>query len=104
VPEPVVEPDPVVEPEPEPVPGLESVPESMLVVAIYDEDDGREWNLWELERLANERQGEDPARDEEWAFLLMYLRDFANPDGALPVDFDTLVQDSFSDLIALARP
>jgi hypothetical protein len=32
----------------------------------------------------------------------MYLRDFANPDGALPVDFDALVRDSFSDLIAPA--
>lgn len=96
--------EPVPEPERELVPELESVPEPMLDVAIYDEDDEREWNLWELERLASERQGEDPARDEEWAFLPMYLRDFANPDGALPVDFHTLVRDSFSDLIASARP
>ncbi len=103
VPEPVPEPEPVTKPERAPVPELESVPEPTLVVDIYDQDDNREWNLWELERLANDRQGEDPARDEEWAFLLMYLRDFATPGGALPVDFDTLVRDSFSDLIAPAR-
>ena len=56
----------------------------------------REWNLWELERLARERAGEDPARDEEWAYLLMYLREFASSDGVLPADFDALVRESFA--------
>ena len=32
----------------------------------------------------------------------MYLREFANADGALPVDFDALVRDSFGDLIGVA--
>ena len=73
------------------------------MIAIAFDHAPREWNVWELERLANERQGEDPTRDEEWAFLLLYLRDFANPDGALSVDFDALVRDSFGDLIASVR-
>ena len=29
----------------------------------------------------------------------MYLRDFADPGGALPIDFDALVRDSFGDLV-----
>jgi hypothetical protein len=58
----------------------------------------REWNLWDLERLARERSGADPARDEEWSFLLMYLREFARPDGGLPIDFDGLVRESFAEL------
>ncbi len=55
--------------------------------------------LRELERLARERAGEDPVRDEEWGFLFMHLREFAGPDGTLPVDFDGLVRDAFGDLI-----
>jgi hypothetical protein len=38
-------------------------------------------------------------RDEERTFLLMYLREFAGPDGILPADFDSLVRDSFGDLV-----
>jgi hypothetical protein len=29
----------------------------------------------------------------------MYLREFADADGMLPVDFDGLVRDSFGDLV-----
>jgi hypothetical protein len=57
------------------------------------------WNVWELERLARERAGGDPARDEEWQFLLVYLREFADPSGNLPTDFDGLVRESFSELL-----
>jgi hypothetical protein len=83
------EPELVVEPEPEPV-------------AMITPRQPQEWNLWTLEKLARERAA-DPARDEELAFLLMYLRDFANPDGVLPRNFDSLVRESFGDLIAGAR-
>ena len=62
----------------------------------------REWNLWELERLTRAGGGHDPAVDEERNYLLMYLREFANADGALPADFDALVRDSFGDLIGVA--
>jgi hypothetical protein len=60
----------------------------------------QEWNVWELERLARARSGDDPLRDEEWSYLLVYLRDFASPDGLLPVDFDPLVRESFGELVA----
>jgi hypothetical protein len=41
-------------------------------------------------------------RDEEWAAIFMYLREFANADGVLPVQFDDLVRESFSELIQAA--
>jgi hypothetical protein len=61
----------------------------------------REWNIWELERLAREQAG-DAARDQEWAALFMHLRQFANADGVLPTQFDGLVRESFSRLIQAA--
>jgi hypothetical protein len=75
------------EPEPEPV-----TPERPLE---------REWNIWDLERLAREQAG-DAARDQEWAALFMHLRQFANADGVLPTQFDGLVRESFSRLIQAA--
>jgi hypothetical protein len=83
----------------EPVPE----PEGPAVVPLVSRDTRpREWNLWELERLTRAGGGNDPALDEERNYLLMYLREFANADGALPVDFDGLVRDSFGDLIGVA--
>lgn len=63
----------------------------------------REWNIWELERRARDRAGQDPARDEEWGYLFLYLREFATPEGTLPLDFDDLVRSSFGDLIGAGR-
>jgi hypothetical protein len=80
-------PRPEPEPEPEPV-----TPERPLE---------REWNIWDLERLAREQAG-DTARDQEWAALFMHLRQFANADGVLPTQFDGLVRESFSRLIQAA--
>jgi hypothetical protein len=65
-------------------------------------DGPREWNLWELERVAREHVTADVARNEERAYLLMYLREFAGPDGNLPADFDGLVRDAFGDLLRTA--
>ena len=62
----------------------------------------REWNLRDLERAARDAAGDDAERDEERAFLLMYLRDFAGPDGSLPATFDELVRDSFGDVAEAA--
>jgi outer membrane biosynthesis protein TonB len=69
------------------------------VVAFRPRTDGapREWNVWELERIAREREGEDAARDEELAFLLLELRQFANADGQLPASFDPVVREAFGE-------
>jgi hypothetical protein len=105
VPEPVAERPPlaaVPEPPPEP-PAPELVPEpapvQTTVVQIGVGAGPREWNLWDLERLTREHSGPDPALDEERQFLLMYLREFADANGLLPVDFDGLVRDSFGELM-----
>lgn len=61
----------------------------------------REWNLWELERSA--RSAPDDERQEEWAALLIHLREFAKTDGDLPIEFDSLVRESFGDVLAPER-
>ena len=100
VPRIVAVPTPPPEPEPEPVAVAETEPEPARVVAFTPANDGpREWNLWELERAAREHATGDIARDEERSYLLMYLREFAGPDGVLPVDFDGLVRDAFGDML-----
>jgi hypothetical protein len=54
----------------------------------------REWNIWELQRAV--RDAGDDARHQEWSALLIHLREFANADGDLPVEFDALVRESFA--------
>jgi hypothetical protein len=82
--------------EPAPVP----VSETARVLAFTPHTDSpREWNLWELERAARDNAGEDVAQTEERAYLLVYLREFAGPDGVLPADFDALVRDAFGDVL-----
>jgi len=83
------------EPEPAPEPAREPVP-STVVTRIGGP---RQWNVWDLERAAREHAGGDPVADEERTFLLLYLRDFAGPDGLLSVDFDELVRQSFGGLV-----
>ena len=89
--DPSLSPEPVVvrsEPEPEPT-----------VAYLPMNDAPREWNLWELERVARDNTSDDVAKNEERAYLLMYLREFAGPDGTLPADFDGLVRDALGDLV-----
>ena len=88
------------EPEPEPEPARELEPDAD-VIPIGVSGGPRNWNLWDLERLTRDVAGLDLARDEERTFLLMYLREFAGPDGSLPLDFDGLVRDSFGDLVGV---
>jgi hypothetical protein len=59
----------------------------------------RGWNLWELERLARAAAERHPDRAQEWAYLFVYLREFASPDGALPPEFDGLVRESFAEVL-----
>ena len=61
----------------------------------------REWNLWELQRAV--REASDEQRREEWSALLIHLREFANPDGYLPAEFDALVRESFGAVLAGQR-
>jgi hypothetical protein len=96
--------DAELEPAPEPEPEAEPEPVAATVAVLPTwQIAPREWNVWDLERLLRERAGADATRDEERAFLLLYLRDFAGPDGLLPAHFDGLVRDSFGDLIAGGR-
>lgn len=103
-PEPVPEPPrlaPVPPPPPEPAPLPEPEPApAAAVIPIPVSTAPRQWNVWDLERLARENSGGDPIADEERTFLLMYLRDFAGADGLLPVDFDDLVRQSFGAIVA----
>ncbi len=86
---------------PEPAPEPEAEPEPAVAYLPANEEP-REWNLWELERVARENTSDDVATNEERAYLLMYLREFAGPDGTLPADFDALVRDAFGDLLRVA--
>jgi hypothetical protein len=107
----VPEPEPAAEPSPEPTrivavppqppePEPEPEPEAARVVAFIPANDRpREWNLWELERAVRDHATDDVARNEERSYLLMYLREFAGPDGVLPTDFDGLVRDAFGDML-----
>jgi hypothetical protein len=86
-------------PEPEPVAEkLEPVQAAVSTLPLPVEP--QEWNLWELERLVRDAAGPDAARNEELSYLLHYLREFASPDGVLPVDFDSLVRESFGEIVA----
>jgi hypothetical protein len=93
-------PRPEPEPEPEPDPEEEEADELVaeLPQAAHRRPEG--WNLWDLELRAGERAGEDQPRDEEWHALFVSLREYAQPDGTLPSEFDALVQDSFAELIS----
>ena len=98
-PEPVAEAKPVltVAPSPPPEPTKPETPaEPEVVVPLVRRDSTpREWNVWDLEHIASEQEGPNPARDEERALLLMSLRQFANASGDLPVDFDPLIREAF---------
>jgi outer membrane biosynthesis protein TonB len=59
----------------------------------------RRWNLWDLERRARDEAQQHPLRYEEWSYLFVHLRQFASPDGSLPIEFDGLVRESFGELL-----
>jgi outer membrane biosynthesis protein TonB len=102
-PEPTPLPDPnpqleaVPDPEPEPEPVLAAEREPVTNVARLPQRDGgpREWNVWDLERIAREMEGRDGERDQELAYLLLELRQFANADGLLPPSFDPVIREAF---------
>ena len=93
-------------PEPEPEPDLapqssrDLEPAASAVATLPLPPQEQEWNLWELERLTRERSGDDRDRDAEWGYLVVYLREFARPDGTLPTEFDALIRESLGELLA----
>jgi hypothetical protein len=94
---------PQAEPEPEPVAATAPPAESSLVVEFRPRTTvPREWNLWDLERLARQEAGDHPERRDEWSYLFLHLRQFAQADGSLPAEFDPLVRESFGGLLERA--
>lgn len=91
--------EPELDVDPPSEPGPEPGPEPEVAVPIGVGAIPRQWNVWELERLTRESSGLDLAEDEERRFLLLYLREFADPNGVLPIDFDGLVRESFGGLV-----
>lgn len=81
-------------------PGVEPGPASRPEPHPPRESGRKAWNLWELERLAEELDGGPQA--EERTLLLLHLREFADSSGGLPPEFDGLVRDAFGD--ALPEP
>jgi hypothetical protein len=92
-------------PEPESsLPPSQPEPEGAPVVPLWARStQPREWNLWDLERIARAQSRRDPERFEEWSYLILHLRRFANADGMLPAEFDGLVRDSFGGLLEPAQ-
>ena len=89
-------PRPIPAPEPEPKPEPEPLPD--IRPATLGSDLPHEWNVWDLQRLVRDRPADD--QQEEWAAMIVSLRDFASADGTLPREFDELVRDSFGELLA----
>jgi hypothetical protein len=87
---------PIPAPEPEPKPDPEPLPDTRP--ATLGSDVPYEWNVWDLQRLVRDRPDDD--RQEEWAAMIVSLRDFARADGTLPREFDELVRDAFGELLA----
>lgn len=85
-------PRPIPASEPEPKPPPDPGPATPGTDLPY------EWNVWDLQRLVRDRPDDD--RQEEWAAIIVSLRDFARADGTLPREFDELVRDSFGELLA----
>jgi hypothetical protein len=95
-------PPPQLRPVPPPAPDPDRAPEEVRepgVARLPLGGESREWNVWELERLAREGEGRDTSHDAELGFLLLELRQFANADGQLPVSFDRIVRESFGELL-----
>jgi hypothetical protein len=89
-------------PPPDPVPALGPAPEpeEPRVVSLPQRSYApRQWNLWELEKLARAEAQEHPERRDEWSFLFVYLREFATAEGELATEFDSLVRESFGSLL-----
>ena len=90
-------------PRPEAAPEPAAAPAKPSVIEFRPRTiEPRQWNLWDLERIAREDVREHPDRRDEWSYLFLHLREFAQADGSLPTEFDGLVRESFAGM--LERP
>jgi len=102
---PPVRPRPQLAPQPSRPPPVVSLPNRAPVPAVLvllddrRRDEPREWNVWDLDRLARDEARRSPERADELSFLLVSLRRFAEPGGLLPIEFDALVRESFGGLL-----
>jgi hypothetical protein len=84
--------------------GPEPELEAGVVPLVPRETAPRSWNLWELERIASEANGDEGTREQR-VLLLTHMRPFANASGELPLEFDPLVRETFGpDLPSVAAP
>ena len=94
--------EPAPDPEPEPEPPLAFEPEPVHEAepsADPAPDAPGHWNVLALDRLVEQRGHEFPDRIAEWTSYLYSLRAYAAPDGSLPTSFDTLIEETFGDLV-----
>ena len=53
------------------------------------------WNVNDLERAVAAQSNASAEQTEEWNTYLFFLREHASSDGALPRQFDGLIEDVF---------
>jgi hypothetical protein len=90
-------------PEPTPEPAVAAPANPSVVEFRPRTTEPRQWNLWDLERIAREEVREHPERRDEWSYLFLHLREFAQADGSLPTEFDGLVRESFAGMLERPR-
>jgi hypothetical protein len=83
---------------PPPPPPPPPDPEPPAPAPVAADAPGR-WNVLALDRLVEQRGREFPDRVEEWTSYLYSLRAYAAPDGSLPASFDSLIEETFGDLV-----
>ena len=57
------------------------------------------WNVNDLERAVAAQSNASAEQAEEWSTYLFFLREHASSDGALPPQFDGLVEDVFGSVV-----
>jgi len=77
-------------PPPEPVPTPEPAPERITRAGA--------WNVNDLARAVAAQSNASAEQAEEWSTYLFFLREHASSDGALPRQFDGLVEDVFGSI------
>jgi capsular polysaccharide biosynthesis protein len=88
-------------PQPEPAPAPEPVPEPELVAppAPVTVRQAGSWTIQQLERVVAERGTSFPDSVEEWRYYVHFLRDYAGLDGELPSSFDSLIEETFAEIL-----